>query len=430
MKKAILSITAAILPLTAAAQDITGILQSIERNNKELQAAKKSGEAQMLELKEQNTLDDTSIEYSPFFKSGASGVASSELVVKQGFDFPTLYASRSKAEKRQQAVTNLKWFTVRRDVLATAKALCLDLILINQERALLDKRRDNAVRLLAMAEKRLSHGDGTILDVNKVKMERMNIETEVLANTAARNTALEALRAINGNIPLAVDMTEYPSTATNHPSISANHPSSAASQPSSAASQPSISASHPSISASHPSSAIDYQPLLNNAVAAELTLRTADAEVAASQQNVKINRMELLPKLEIGYRRNTDGSEASNGFMVGASLPLFSGKSKIKTAKARLEETTLNLDNTRIQTESRIRSLISELQQARTAADVYDTALLHTTLDLLYKAVEGGEITIMEYYVEADAIYKNLQAHLKLENQCQKILAEITRNEL
>lgn len=395
MKKTILSIAAAILPLTAAAQDITGILQSIERNNKELQAARKSGEAQMLELKEQNTLDDTSIEYSPFFKSGAGGVASSELVVKQGFDFPTLYASRSKAEKRQQAVTDLKWLAVRRDVLAAAKALCLDMILINQERTLLDKRRDNAARLLAMAEKRLSHGDGTILDVNKVKMERMNIETEVLANTAARNTALEALRAINGNVPIAVDMTEYPPTA-----------------------------------ASHPSSSLDYQALFNNAVAAELTLRTAEAEVAVSQQDVKVNRMGLLPKLEIGYRRNTDGSEASNGFMVGASLPLFSGKSKIKTAKARLEETSLNLDNTRIQTESRIRSLIGELQQTRTAADVYDTDLLNTTLDLLYKAVEGGEITIMEYYVEADAIYKNLQAHLQLENQCQKILAEITRNEL
>lgn len=395
MKKTILLITAAILPLTAAAQDITGILQSIERNNKELQAARKSGEARMLELKEQNTLDDTSIEYSPFFKSGAGGVASSELVVKQGFDFPTLYASRSKAEKRQQAVTDLKWLAVRRDVLAAAKALCLDMILINQECALLDKRRDNAARLLAMAEKSLSHGEGTILDVNKVKMERMNIETEVLANTAARNTALEALRAINGNVPIAVDMTEYPPTA-----------------------------------ASHPSTAIDYQTLLNSAVAAELTLRTAEAEVAVSQQDVKVNRMGLLPKLEIGYRRNTDGSEASNGFMVGASLPLFSGKSKIKTATARLEETSLNLDNTRIQTESRIRSLISELQQTRSAADVYDTDLLQTTLDLLYKAVEGGEITIMEYYVEADAIYKNLQAHLKLENQCQKILAEITRNEL
>lgn len=395
MKKTILSITAAILPLTAAAQDITGILQSIERNNKELQAARKSGEAQMLELKEQNTLDDTSIEYSPFFKSGAGGVASSELVVKQGFDFPTLYASRSKAEKRQQAVTDLKWLAVRRDVLAAAKALCLDMILINQECALLDKRRDNAARLLAMAEKSLSHGEGTILDVNKVKMERMNIETEVLANTAARNTALEALRAINGNVPIDAGMTEYPPTA-----------------------------------ASHPSSSLDYQALFSNAVAAELTLRTAEAEVAVSQQDVKVNRMGLLPKLEIGYRRNTDGSEASNGFMVGASLPLFSGKSKIKTAKARLEETSLNLDNTRIQTESRIRSLISELQQTRSAADVYDTDLLNTTLDLLYKAVEGGEITIMEYYVEADAIYKNLQAHLKLENQCQKILAEITRNEL
>lgn len=385
-----MAIAAATLPLMAAAQDITGILHDVERNNKELQAAKKAGEAQMLEMRQQNTLDDTSIEYSPFFKSGASGVASSELVVKQGFDFPTVYASRNKAEKRRQEVTDMKWLTVRRDVLAAAKALCLDMILINKERALLDKRRDNAARLLAMAEKRLNHGDGTILDINKVKMERMNIETEVLANTAARANTLEALRAINGNVAVAADMTDYPPTAASD----------------------------------------NYQALLDNAMAAELTLRAAEAEVAASEQDVKVNKMELMPKLEIGYRRNTDGAEASNGFIVGASLPLFSGKSRIKTSKARLEETTLNLDNTRIQAASRIRSLIDELKHTRAAAGVYDTALLHTTLDLLYKAVEGGEITIMEYYVEADAIYKNLQAYLQLENRCQKVLAEITKNEL
>ena len=38
--------------------------------------------------------EELSVEYSPFFAKGIDGMASSELVVTQGFDFPTLHAAR------------------------------------------------------------------------------------------------------------------------------------------------------------------------------------------------------------------------------------------------------------------------------------------------------------------------------------------------
>ena len=390
MKTTIIFAAALAFGMNAGAQSINDILKSVEQNNKELQAMNERGKALALDIDAQNNLSDPSIEYSPFFAKGVSGVASSELVVKQGFDFPTLYAARSKSGKLQKDVVNLDYLASRCNILLSAKQLCLDLILLNQEHELLEKRRKNAEELLAMYEKRMKNGDATILELNKVKMDRMNVQTEVTQNETAHQTALQSLLALNDNMPLEFDQTDYP--------ISQD--------------------------------VVDYEALYDKAVASELTLRSARADVLASEQNVKVNKQNWLPKFEVGYRRNTDGSDASNGFMVGASFPLFSGRNKLKSAKAKLQESTLQLDNVKVQTENNVRSKVNEMKQLRKAADTYDTALLNSTLDLLRKAVEGGELSIIEYYVEADAIYKNLQTQMQLENKYQKAYAELTKGEL
>ena len=390
MKTTIIFAAALAFGMNAGAQSINDILKSVEQNNKELQAMNERGKAQALDIDAQNNLSDPSIEYSPFFAKGVSGVASSELVVKQGFDFPTLYAARSKSGKLQKDVVNLDYLASRCNILLSAKQLCLDLILLNQEHGLLEKRRKNAEELLAIYETRMKNGDATILELNKVKMDRMNVQTEVTQNEAAHQTALQSLLALNGNMPLEFDQKDYPASQD----------------------------------------VVDYEALYDKAVASELTLRSARADVLASEQNVKVNKQNWLPKFEVGYRRNTDGSDASNGFMVGASFPLFSGRNKLKSAKAKLQESTLQLDNVKVQTENNVRSKVNEMKQLRKAADTYDTALLNSTLDLLRKAVEGGELSIIEYYVEADAIYKNLQTQMQLENQYQKAYAELTKGEL
>lgn len=390
MKTTIIFAAALAFGMNAGAQSINDILKSVEQNNKELQAMNERGKAQALDIDAQNNLSDPSIEYSPFFAKGVSGVASSELVVKQGFDFPTLYAARSKSGKLQKDVVNLDYLASRCNILLSAKQLCLDLILLNQEHELLEKRRKNAEELLAMYEKRMKNGDATILELNKVKMDRMNVQTEVTQNEAAHQTALQSLLALNGNMPLEFDQKDYPASQA----------------------------------------VVDYEALYDKAVASELTLRSARADVLASEQNVKVNKQNWLPKFEVGYRRNTDGPDASNGFMVGASFPLFSGRNKLKSAKAKLQESTLQLDNVKVQTENNVRSKVNEMKQLRKAADTYDTALLNSTLDLLRKAVEGGELSIIEYYVEADAIYKNLQTQMQLENKYQKAYAELTKGEL
>lgn len=263
------------------AQKIEEVLQSVEQNNKELQAVFHSTEAAKMEVQTQNNLEDPSVEYSPFFAKGVDGMASSELVVTQGFDFPTLYAVRNRSGKLQKDVLDRQQQALRRDILLQAKNLCLDLIRLNQEQALLMERQKNADALLQLFEKRLKEGDANALEVNKIKMERMKVQTEVAQNHAAHRTALQQLLAMNGNLPLEFAEDRYPAVEAIR----------------------------------------DYHTLYNEVMMQDADLQAADAASRAAAEQVSVNKQNWLPKLEVGYRRNTSVGEKSNRFSGRRKFP-------------------------------------------------------------------------------------------------------------
>lgn len=389
MKKIILVAMAFAAVVSIEAQDINTILKSVEQNNMELKAMLKGNEAADIEIKSENTLEDLSIEYSPFFQSETSGIASSELVITQGFDFPTLYGARKKAGKLQRNVLDMQYQTARRDVLLNAKKLCLDIINYNKQKQLLQERRKNADELLAMFEIKFKNGDATSLEINKIKLDRMNLETELVqADTKHANT-MQQLQALNGGLPIEVNITEYPEDPAD-----------------------------------------DEVTMYEKAVATDWTIRTARASVLAAEQNVKVNKQSWIPKFEIGYRRNTEGDNASNGFLIGGSIPLFSSKNKVKIAKARQTEAVMQHANARINAENSARTMINQMKQLKASTDAYDVPLMRQTLKLLRTALEHGEISVTEYYVEADNIYKNMITYMDIERQYQDALTEIYKNEL
>lgn len=389
MKKIILAVMAFAAVVSAKAQDINSVLKSVEQNNMELKALLKGNEAADIENKSQNTLEDLSIEYSPFFQSETSGIASSELVITQGFDFPTLYGARKKAGQLQRNVLDMQYQTARRDILVNAKKLCLDIINYNKQKQLLQERRKNADELLAMFELKFKNGDATSLELNKIKLDRMNLETELVQADTKHANAMQQLQALNGGQPIEVNMTEYPQAPAD-----------------------------------------DEVTMYEKAVATDWTVRTAQASVLAAEQDVKVNKQSWIPKFEIGYRRNTEGDNASNGFLIGGSIPLFSSKNKVKIAKARQTEAVMQHANARINAENSARTMINQMKQLKASADAYDVPLMRQTLKLLRTAVENGEISVTEYYVEADNIYKNMITYMDIERQYQDALTEIYKNEL
>ena len=389
MKKHIITI-ALCIPMWMQAQSIDHVLQSIEQNNKELQSAMQLTKAQKMENRTANNLPDPTVSYSSFYKNGAGPGHGTEFVASQGFDFPTQYITRKNQADLANEALSKEQLAVRRDILLKAKNLCLDLILLNQEKALMDIRKQNADELEALYAKRLEAGDANILEVNKIKMERMNVQTEVAQNHASHRTALQSLLAMNGNLPLEFAETNYPQVKEIN----------------------------------------DFHILRDEVIASDLDLQAMSYTTKAAEKQVSVNKQDWLPKLEAGFRRNTDTEMSMNGFVVGGSIPLFSNRKKVQIAKAQALSAQLMQEDAKLQVENNLMALFNEMQQLKEAMNAYDMPLLYKSLDLLKEALKEGQISLIEYFVEAESVYKNLQARMQLENQYQKVMASIYKNEL
>ena len=389
MKKQIITI-ALCIPMWMQAQSIDHVLQSIEQNNKELQSAMQLTKAQKMENRTANNLPDPTVSYSSFYKNGAGPGHGTEFVASQGFDFPTQYITRNRQADLANEALSKEQLAIRRDILLKAKTLCLDLILLNQEKALMDIRKQNADELEALYAKRLEAGDANILEVNKIKMERMNVLTEVAQNDAAHRAALQSLLAMNGNLPLEFADTQYPEVKE----------------------------------------ILDFNTLRDEVIASDLDLQALSFTTQAAEKQVSVHKQDWLPKLEAGFRRNTDSEMSMNGFMVGGSIPLFSNRKKVQIAKAQALSAQLMQEDAKLQVENNLMALYNEVQQLKEAMDAYDAPLMVRSLDLLKEALQEGQISLIEYFVEAESVYKNLQARMQLENQYQKVMAAIYKNEL
>lgn len=384
----LLSIATALFSITAVAHPIDSVLSAVENNNLTLKALSSDIKAQIHESKSANNLSETSVQYSPFYADGVSGVASSELVVSQDFDFPTLYAARNKASNMKNEELDKRFLLERRNILLEARQLCLDIIHINKRQTLLNKRMDIADNLLRLYEKRMENGDATILELNKVKMERMELNAEAEELQATLRSVQSQLTAINGNNPIRFAATDYPPMAP----------------------------------------LPDDATLISQYLASDAEILVAEAETRNTQQNINISKQNWLPKLTVGYRRNTNLDEAVNGFLVGAAIPLFSNRHKTKEARAIHESQLLKLEDTRNQNASAAQSMIAELRHTENAMKAYDVNLMETTLQLLGKAVEASQISSIDYFREADIINANMTKYLDLENQYHKLVSEILKN--
>lgn len=375
----------------AKAQNVADVLRQVEQNNKELWAQFKTDEALKAGIEAENTLDDPSVEYCSQYNREVVGQSTSELIVSQGFDFPSLYGIRNREGRERKEAIDHRREALRRKILLEAKNLCLDLIYLNRVEDLLSIRRQNADELLKLYEERLRAGDVTLVEVNKIKMERMSIQTEVLQNDAAHRTALQSLLALNGNLPIDFGDREYPADVLTN----------------------------------------DFDALLSEILGDEAELRAAEADVRAAGRTVAVNRQKWLPHLEVGYRRNTVvGAPNEHGFIVGGSIPLFSNRRQVQIARLQSDGARMALEDVRLKVEAETHALFNEMQQLHRAMEVYDADLMHQTLALLKESVEKGEISVVDYFLEADQIYLNLQTCMEIENKYRKTVAALCKNRL
>ena len=161
-----------------AQSGIEQILKNIETNNKELQANAQLIASQKLEAKTDNNLPDPTLSYAHLWGAKDKNETIGELVVSQSFDFPSLYATRNKLNRLKAGAFDSQAIVFRQEKLLLAKEVCLDIIMLRQQKHILEERLRNAEELAKMYAKRLQTGDANALETNKINLELLNVKTE------------------------------------------------------------------------------------------------------------------------------------------------------------------------------------------------------------------------------------------------------------
>lgn len=372
-----------------AQSSVAGVLREIEQNNKELQANRQLTDAGKWQARTENNLPDPSVSYAHQYGNKEGLGFQSELVASQSFDFPLVYAQRSKWIKAKSAAFDHQYAEARQRILLQAKEACLDLILLNQQKQLLDIRRSNAEQLSALYEMRLQNGDANILETNKINLELLNAKTEARMNETARVAKLQELAALNGGVPVAFADTVY--NPVDMP--------------------------------------LSFDELRLEAMRSNVQLLSLRSEQEAAERQIKVSKAMGLPGLELGYRLNTaTGGDRFNGFIVGVSIPLFSNRHKVRQAKAENRSARLQVENTTSTVENELHSLYNEALNLKTSIDEYDSVFrTQNNLALLNKAIQAGQISMIEYFVDVTTYYQSMQNYFQLQNQYQKVMAQLYR---
>lgn len=383
----------------ASAQNLTDVLATVEQGNTQLRAAKAAAQAEIAEMQADITPGPTSVEYSPFFHKGYRGIAASELIVTQEFDLPALNKAKRRGVGLQNDVLDLDYRILRRDILLEAANTWFDLCTARQRLDILRQRQTANDTLMSLYNRRLDHGYATAMELNRVKLDRMNLNTEVAECQSEMLTLSERLQSLAGGTPV---ITATPAAAANAPALSS-------------------SAAAPAIPSTWTTTA---------STDANLETTRAEAALTASRHNLNLTRKTWYPTFTAGFRVNTEQRDANGGFVVGLAFPLFSNGKKQQAARMRHTANELALVDAHQNADNRSRSLSATAQTLQSVLATYDVDLMRDNLSTLMHATESGEVSIIEYYTEAERIYSILQQRLATENTYNKTMAELNRDKL
>ena len=377
---------------TRAQSSIDQVLRSIETNNKSLQANTKMTDAQKLEAQTGKFLANPSVEWEQMWGNRNNPGSEYTLTVKQSLDFPTTYSNKNKLANLKANTIGFQSAAYRQQLLLNAKQTCIEIIYLRKQKSLLDERLANAETMFALYKKRFESGDANQLELNKIQLELLNAQNQSRLNKAALTAAEEQLRNLNGGKPITFDATDYPAGEE----------------------------------------LINFDQLQAAFMDADPNLKSLTGNQEIANREVKLSRSLTLPKFDVGYKRDAASDHvASNGFMVGVSIPLFENKNTVKKAKAQAEFATASLEDNRLNLKTNLQQLYQQAEALQISRADYAKVLeQQRNIELLNKALNAGQLSVIDYFTELSTIYDSHQSYLDVEKEYHSILAQLYQYKL
>jgi outer membrane protein, heavy metal efflux system len=392
MKQLTISIISCFLIINGFPQnDVDRILKEVEANNRSIQANKKYWEAKRVGYKTGLTPYDPQVEYDYLFGSPVGAGNQKDFSVTQRLDFPTTYKRKRELSNTQIAQTDLQQKVYRQDILLQAKLVTIQIIYLNKKGAELNRRLANTQQLVQDYEKKLDKGDVIILDVNKARLQLLNINHEVALNNNEIQVATTKLTELNGGEPIKVSDTTYPVT----------------------------------------NAVPDFDTLDSLIEANDPILKVYEQEKEIMQKQIALQKSLNLPKIETGYHSQGILGQSYRGVHAGITIPLWENKNRLTAAQANLNYATTNAQSHILEHRLENKGYYDQLAVRSKSMQEYKNLLtrLNNTA-LLDKALQLGKITIIQYFQDEAYYFSSFDKYLQIEWEYHQAVARLYKFQL
>ncbi|PKP35647.1 MAG: hypothetical protein CVU00_01540 [Bacteroidetes bacterium HGW-Bacteroidetes-17] len=376
---------------SAYAQNQDEVLHSVLLNNKSIQANNTYLNKLNLEAKTGLTLNNPTISYLHLWDQNDNTGYTEEFEAKQSFEFPSSYAYKNIISNLEIEKTEdrRKLFSI--DVLLEAKMACTEIIYLKRKKEESNMRANYAMKLVDNIRTKLQNGYTTQFELDKALISEMIIQNEYMDISNLLQKKEDHLVELNGGQAIQLKVIEYPEQPIPE----------------------SLNALFEHIESIDP---------LNKLI---------ELEIKIAELNIKLTRTGSLPEFEVGYKLEKSTLDKFSGVILGMSIPLWQNKNKVSVSKINMDHMKSNIVQHENEHYYHIKSIYDDYISASERLSKFQGLWNKLNyLENIEKALEEGEISTTEYFLELKTLYELKDNLLDIEKDYQLLLSQLNKFEL
>jgi len=372
----------------AKAQKLDSVLNLVRNQNKSLKYYESETDAEKMAFRTGLNPENPTVEYDVLFGTPEGAGTQKEFAVTQRFDFPTSYTYRRQLSDEKIKKSGFMARAKVQEVLLNVKLDWLQWVYLNQLSLSYQERLTTVEKLNNAYEKKLKAGDGNILDYNKLKLLLLETKIQFTRYKQQREQLKQKFLLYTGGSIVAVNETVYPET----PDVPA------------------------------------FEVLDSLIEVADPILKVYLGEQNIAAKETALSKALTLPGFEAGFHSQAILGQKYQGFHVGLTVPLWEKKNTVKQKKLEHKTAENKIAEHRLEHLQENKGYYQQYEEA-----TYLLAEYKKVLDglksgaLLDKALQFGEISVIEYYNEILSLYKTHDAYLEYGLLQQHALAKLFR---
>jgi len=392
----IISILFMSVALSATAQSgYNAVLQQIEENNTTLAALRKQTDAEKIGARTGLMPANPEVEFNYLWGNPALIGNRTDISVRQTFDFPTAYVHRSRIAGLQNENAELAYKAERINVLLSAKQTCIELAYFNALAKEYAARLQNAERIAAAYKTKWDAGEVSILEHNKTQLNLATVQADVARIDVEMRHATSLLKQLNGGKEITfLDVGLPPSPAER-------------------------------------SWGRGFEDWYATAETKSPVLQYISGQIEISRQQVKLNQALGLSRFSAGYMSEKIVGEHFQGITLGVSIPIWENKNRVNYARAQTKAAESILEDSKVQFYNRLQSQhLKAIALQQNAQKLRQSLSDYGNEPLLKKALDAGEISLLNYLLEIEYYYDAMNKVLEAERDFEIAAAELWAVEL